>query len=553
MRSITPSHRAGSKNWLLLMTACACLALISAGQAQAARWHTLQKPVESVRLYSDEHALQSNSFLTLAAVGDIMLGRGVEVNDRTFDRIAPDLVHADIAVGNLESLISEQPEGEAIGSERSGYLLFAPPCAAVLLQRAGFDLLGIANNHSGDNSEFGRRMTIRRLSTAGIYSVGPEAGRMRLVKAHGISLAALAFNAVDVPGQPELVWDREDALNAVRVAARQADVVVVMMHWGTEYDRRAGLRQRKAAAELAQAGADLILGGHPHVVQDTDVVERSNGRRAFVAYSLGNLIFDQLADVETRRGAVLTATFSQNGLASVNVRGVSSGPQPGWLDGEGAEAIYRRMLPAPRVWEIACSDTACAESERLSVEPLAELPTRQALDLTGDGLDERVVHDRARVSVYDGVARVWQSPPEWEVQDMALGDPNDDGRFEILLALRKADAHGVVRSHPFIIGYRQGSYRQVWGGSATADPLVEVELADLTGDGIEELITLDERCVDPAASGGRAACRRNVISVWRWNGWGFTLMWKSVPGDLRNIRVARKPAAELVIFADQPW
>ncbi len=134
------------------------------------------------------------------------------------------------------------------------------------------------------------------------------------------------------------------------------------------------------------------------------------------------------------------------------------------------------------------------------------------IDLTGDGLPEQVRLDDGRVAISGGES--WQSLPEWRVVDLALGDPNDDGRAELLLALWKPDAAGAMHSHPFILGYRDGGYRVLWGGSAVADPILGVELADLDGNGVQELIVLEQRGATPA------------VAAWRWHGWGFTLLWR---------------------------
>jgi hypothetical protein len=142
-----------------------------------------------------------------------------------------------------------------------------------------------------------------------------------------------------------------------------------------------------------------------------------------------------------------------------------------------------------------------------------------AIDLTGDGVPEPVRRERDQVVIYGDGTETWRGLPEWRVVDLALGDPNDDGRGELLLALWKPDVEGVPRSHPFIVGYRQGAYRILWGGSAVADPICEVELGDVDGDGVQELIVLEERRGDDCA-----------VTVWRWHGWGFTLMWRSPPG-----------------------
>ncbi len=78
-------------------------------------------------------------------------------------------------------------------------------------------------------------------------------------------------------------------------------------------------------------------------------------------------------------------------------------------------------------------------------------------------------------------------------------------------------------SHPFIVGYRQGAYRVPWGGSAVADPIHEVELGDVDGDGVQELVILED------ADRGRA------VTVWRWHGWRFSLAWRSPPGPYRDL------------------
>jgi hypothetical protein len=129
------------------------------------------------------------------------------------------------------------------------------------------------------------------------------------------------------------------------------------------------------------------------------------------------------------------------------------------------------------------------------------------------------------VRIYRDGELVWRSPPEWTVLDMALGDPNDDGRGEVLLALNKPGPQGALTSHPFILGYRGGSYRLLWGGSAVSDPLLEVELGDLDGDGVQELVVLDKPL------GGAA----QTVSVWRWHGWGFSQLWRGPEGAYQDV------------------
>lgn len=157
------------------------------------------------------------------------------------------------------------------------------------------------------------------------------------------------------------------------------------------------------------------------------------------------------------------------------------------------------------------------------------------LDLTGDGVPEQVRLADGRVTVSGEGYADWEGLPEWQVVDLALGDPDDDGRGEMVLALWKPDADGRPRSHPFIVGYRGGAYRVVWGGSAVADPILELELGDLDGDGVQELVVLEE------AGGERA------VAVWRWHGWGYTLIWRSPSGPYSDLALTPDGAGNLAI------
>lgn len=147
------------------------------------------------------------------------------------------------------------------------------------------------------------------------------------------------------------------------------------------------------------------------------------------------------------------------------------------------------------------------------------------IDLTGDGVPEQVQLVEEQVIVFRDGVEVWRGLPQWQVVDLALGDPNDDGRGELLLALLKPDAEGVPRSHPFIVGFREGAYRVLWGGSAVFDPIYEVELGDVDGDGVQELIVLE----------GQGKGLDRAVTVWRWHGWGFSLVWRGPPGRYRDL------------------
>jgi len=478
----------------LLVASCAPAAGTAAPDLPAYPWLYLRDgvPVEA-----------GEPLVELIAAGDVMLGRSVAGEPDPLGAVAPWLASADLALGNLECVVGES------GAARPGpYRLRAPLTAVAELRTAGFDLLGLANNHALDYGPEGLAETVARLQAAGITPVGagPDAAAAMqpvIREVDGVRLAFLAFNMIpdpdDRPGEAGWTradWDQSQAAAAIAEAGAQAGAVIVSIHWGYEYDLRPDPAQRDAARAMLDAGAALVIGHHPHVVQGTTA-----GPDSLVAYSLGNLVFDQSQD-ETRYGLALRALFDTKGLRAVQALPVQAGPRLRLMAPDEAASLLARVQPPP---------IQSGRSSRVGAFRSGEI------DLTGDGVPEQVHLDGGRVVISSPGDETWQSLPEWQVIDLALGDPNDDGRAELLLALWKPNAEGIARSHPFILGYRDGAYRVLWGGSAVADPILGVELADLDADGAQELIVLEQRGAVPA------------VAAWRWHGWGYTLLWRFPP------------------------
>ena len=510
--------------------------------------------------------------IEVIAVGDVMLGRGVSGEPDPLGAAASWLRRADLAIGNLECALA--PEESSLPDPATPisfqnslqqpatqpYHLVAPPGAAGLLREAGFDLLGLANNHALDRGLSGLAETAGLLEAAGLTPFGagpdlPSAYRPVLRAVGDLRLAFLAFNAVPSPRGPEWTgelrqaepavpwamagWERQWSLAAVRSARLEADAVIVSIHWGYEYETRHDPLQREMAAALVEAGADLVLGHHPHVVQAVESIHRPDGGQAFIAYSLGNFVFDQGFE-QTGQGLALRVFFDRKGLRAVQGLPVHAGLRPALAPPDQSEPLFERIAPqrggeSPSAKTIAfrCDAQTCEQVElevsAQNTDPLQwERFTQGETDLTGDGRVERVSLEDGRVRIESSAGGGdWISPPEWQVLDLATGDPNHDGRQELLLALRKPDRAGILLSHPFLLGYRNGDYKILWGGSATSDPILEVELGDLNGDGFQELAVLEEL----HAGQGMA------ISIWRWNGWGFSQFWRSTPGRYSGLQL----------------
>jgi poly-gamma-glutamate synthesis protein (capsule biosynthesis protein) len=509
---------------------------LGTGLARSARQRL--EPYPWVFLRGGQPLRAGETLAELAAVGDTSLARGVDYR-QAFGDGAGWLRQADLAMLNLESAIAA-PGSTATGggSPPDPYRLVAPSKSAAALARAGIDLAGLANNHAADDGSPGQ--TAAQLVRAGITPVGiPGDYRPVLRQVKGVRLAFLAFNAVAAPGTA--LWEREAGLAAVRRAKLEADALIVSMHWGYEYDRRAAPGQVDAAQALLAAGADLVVGHHPHVAQEVLVWQREDGSGRAAALSLGNFAFDQ-AQGETRLGLALRAFFDRQGLRALQLVPVVAGPRPRLAPPGTRLPAVQQAAPDWETVRFACGAETCLEREGKAGDPAGATPGAAifrsgSLDLTGDRLPEEVLLAGGRVRIFSGGALTWESPREWRVLDLAAGDPDADGRADLVLALEKPDARGTLQSHPFVIGYRGGRYRTVWGGSAVADPLREVALGDVDGDGALELVVLE------ADRSGRG----RALTAWRWHGWGFSLLWRSPYAAWEGVEVeegglrARRP------------
>lgn len=268
----------------------------------------------------------------LTVVGDLMLARRVPDPAAALAPMASRLARADITVGTLESTLSDD------GTPQQGSDSFAAdPTVVPLLEAAGFDALSLANNHVGDFEIPALLETVRLLrdSTIEPFGAGEDlrsASRPAVVEHGGRRFGFVGFNAIGetpraTPGTagalsvrmpprtgPFVDSDLRHVERIVRRMADRLDVVVVLPHWGTQYTHRPEPVQRSVARRLARAGADLVVGGHPHWVQGLDLVGDT-----VVAHSLGNFVFDMDFMTETQQGVVLEATFWGSDLKSVDL------------------------------------------------------------------------------------------------------------------------------------------------------------------------------------------------------------------------------------------
>jgi len=280
-------------------------------------------------IVDDDKVIEMNDTketLTLIFVGDIMLSRSVnkkmeEKEDWAwpFQKIAPWLSSADLTFGNLEGPISDK--GINVGSI---YSFRADPRSVEGLSLAGFDILSVANNHMGDWAAPAFEDTLQRLTEVNIDYIG---GGFNQSEAYGplkktlnetrfcffayTDLGPRSFEASgENPGMAFL--EIESAQKDLELHESSCDLSIVSLHFGEEYKEKASSYQKTITKALVSSGADLIVGHHPHVISEVEMIDD-----AYIYYSLGNFIFDQMFSEKTRQGIALVAEVKDKKFTSL--------------------------------------------------------------------------------------------------------------------------------------------------------------------------------------------------------------------------------------------
>ncbi len=273
---------------------------------------------------------------TLVANGDVMLARGVATAMTQngifypFEQMAPLLQKADLAFGNLETSLSQR--GTPIPGK--GIWFRGDPAAAGALKEAGYDVLSIANNHSLDYDSPAFLDTLEVLREQGIDAVGGGEDLDRAVQpvikeVKGQKIAFIAATEMadifwtyqyprtfeakqDTPGVQK--FDADQLVNTVSSLRDEVDIIVVSLHWGTEYSDYPEDYQKETAHRLVDAGAKLSIGHHPHCLQGVEMYNDS-----FIAYSLGNFVYDRQRRQKCQETVLVKIIFRGKELQKVEL------------------------------------------------------------------------------------------------------------------------------------------------------------------------------------------------------------------------------------------
>ncbi|HEU5348668.1 MAG TPA: CapA family protein [Ktedonobacterales bacterium] len=277
----------------------------------------------------------------IVITGDIMMARSVGAHISAYDGLYPfagtaeALKSYDLRIGNLECVVS------TLGSPQPKTYTFEAPLRALdRLSAAGIQIVSVANNHSGDYGKAAFSDMLARLPMHGIMPVGGGANRVQahspvILRIHSTTIGILAYceigptSFVATNTSPGHAWLEAAAMKQDIAALRpQVDFLIVFTHWGVEYVRQENAHQRYMARLAVDAGSDLVVGAHPHVIQPYEVY-----RGKPIVYSLGNFVFDEMPGI-TALGNVLTLSVQGSRLLGWKLRGTRIGADaaPVWTE-----------------------------------------------------------------------------------------------------------------------------------------------------------------------------------------------------------------------------
>jgi len=246
--------------------------------------------------------------LSFAIGGDAMLGRAVAWqfdNDvkLAFENLGENYFSGvDLGLVNLEGPISAE---DFPANPTADNLIFNfPPQTIDALKYLGSNAVSLGNNHSQNQGQTGLENTRAMLKTADIASIGSQTtfNDNSLVRFGSGSkkLSVLTINCLETD---------TDITSAIKAEKTSGHFVLVFPHWGSEYQINHNTNQEELAHEWIDSGADMIIGSHPHVIQDAEIYQNKP-----IFYSLGNLVFDQPFSVETQRGLILKGEISDQNI-----------------------------------------------------------------------------------------------------------------------------------------------------------------------------------------------------------------------------------------------
>lgn len=436
-------------------------------------------------------ACQRTDRHTVCFTGDVLLDRGIDAivkakgNSHISNAIEYILSPYQYRVINLEGPLTshKNPLNKSI-------VFGARPELVTVLQESNITHTSLANNHVNDQQNQGREDTYQTLASAGIAVMGINTkdhapclpaeltavnnNKIAIFSFLDLSLSSEEINGVCACGADNLatkIWEYKNN--------HPNTVVICYIHWGTEYNPFPAMSQQQTARLLIDAGADAIIGHHPHVIQKIDYY-----RGKLVLYSLGNFVFDQLHP-DTRTGIVAGFDVKDNTLEAVVTPYRIQDGRPVVLSGEESKAVISKLESMSGTVRFIKKDKQCwtlreikSDSEKIATEVKRKFAPLEIKDAYFKGiasLEKLKSMNGYRLSVIADNQRLADALHiRYPVYRFEAADVNVDGKTDLLLGVIKTTHFEAQASKRlFVFQLDSGQIRPLWLGSKVAQQLVD--------------------------------------------------------------------------------
>lgn len=283
--------------------------------------------------------------ITFAFAGDAMFGRAVFWHNRDLKEIFSNFDLSVFKEKNISLLNLEGPivDYDFAPDPTPDNLIFKfPPQTAETIKWLGVNTVSLANNHSSNQGPSGYQSTKTLLEQNSISYIGNYSNSENTSKTFDLGGKKLTIIALDI------LANIPDISETIKNSSQGGSYTIIYPHWGNEYQSRHSQQQERLAHEWIDKGATMVIGSHPHVIQDAEIY---NNRPIF--YSLGNFVFDQTFSQETQEGLILSGNITNHEISIELLPIISKKSQPELMQGEQKEAIitqFKKDLPSAN-WE----------------------------------------------------------------------------------------------------------------------------------------------------------------------------------------------------------
>ncbi len=414
--------------------------------------------------------------------GDILLARNVEVEIKSrrqfpWTNMESLFKSEDLVMGNLEGAVGK-PDNKLI-SDSAAPIFKVPKSNITLLSQAGFKIISVENNHSLDNGDSGKTETINELIKTNISPVFKD-NSPQFFTIRGVTVAIVAINLIPSHDKTCQQIPSIEIRQKLRVAKNLSNMVIVFIHWGSELFEWPNQNQRNAAKWLIENGADLIIGCHPHVIQQPEMID---GKPVF--FSLGNHLFDQ-KDPVTKEGLMIQCSIN-NG--SFECKGI--------LTHTGRNSFFPEVI----------GDTDYS---------FPSVPLHNTLNISGITLRQVLTDEKGRIIIEasSNGKTLWQTLP---MDIISISKGKLDGKNEYLFTLERhfSNMDDDIGIRPYVYSVTKTGLISRWRGSALAWPLLDADVLP----GNNQILCALHR--GDSFINLNPNTNKTHIAAYKWDGFGF--------------------------------